>query len=91
MHPTTLFSHEQLDLEDKVRLWLKSLKMLEVVCRGPVQQAFAERIADWRKCTKALHNHTETQNSSSSRSKPTWTRLGGSWIQSHMSATHFVG
>lgn len=64
VHPTTLFSPRQRELGNEVKAWVTSLKAEEVVGRGPVRRALAERISDWKNLYEGLaqsHRDSELQ------------------------------
>lgn len=56
INETTLFAPKQVELRQKVKNWIDSLKETQVVGRSRVQRKLSERVADWRQRFEDLTN-----------------------------------
>lgn len=56
INETTLFAPKQIELREKVKVWIDSLKKSKVVGRGRVQRKLSERVADWKQRFEDLTN-----------------------------------
>lgn len=56
INETTLFAPKQVELRNRVKNWIGSLKESKVVGRGRVQRKLSERLADWKQRFEDLTN-----------------------------------